>query len=81
MQPSGVAPPPERHNDWHYAFNFTAVTKFFVYRQQDVVDNQEAVSRMIGDEGKFVRVQPQVQCVEHARPKDIPERYASRCSD
>ena len=54
----------ERHHD--YALEFHLVAKFFKHRQQDVIDDQEAVARVVGDEADFVRVQPQVQRVEHA---------------
>ena len=54
----------ERHDD--YALELYSVAKFFVYRQQHVVDDQKAVARVAGDEGDFVRVQPQVQRMEHA---------------
>ena len=61
----------QRHDD--HALDVDLVPELLEQRQQHVVDDQEAVLRVVGDEGDVVRREPQVERVQHAACDDRAE--------
>ena len=53
--------------------------ELFQHRQQHIVHDQETVLRVVGDLGDFVRMQAQVQRMQHAARGGNAE-VASRCA-